>query len=70
MQETEFNSWVGKIPLKKGMATHTSILVWRILCTEERGRCPWGRKESDPTEQLEHTSVLDFLYFYFLIYYY
>ena len=24
-------------PLKKGMATHFSILAWRILCTEEPG---------------------------------
>ena len=25
-------------PLEKGMATHSSILVWRILWTEEPGR--------------------------------
>ena len=25
-------------PLKKGMATHSSILAWRILWTEELGR--------------------------------
>ena len=24
--------------LEKGMATHTSILAWRIPCTEEPGR--------------------------------
>ena len=24
------NPWVGKIPLEKGMATHSSILAWRI----------------------------------------
>ena len=24
-------------PLKKGMATHSSILVWRIPCTKEPG---------------------------------
>ena len=33
------------------MATHFSILVWEILRTEESGG-PWGRKESDMTEQL------------------
>ena len=32
-----FNPWVGKIPLEKGMATHSSILAWRILWTEEAG---------------------------------
>ena len=25
-------------PLEKGMATHSSILAWRIPCTEEPGR--------------------------------
>ena len=25
-----FDPWVGKIPLEKGMATHSSILAWRI----------------------------------------
>ena len=34
------------------MATHSSILAWRIPWTEEPGRpSPWGRKESDTTEQ-------------------
>ena len=28
--------WVD--PLKKGMAIHSSILAWRIPCTEEPGR--------------------------------
>ena len=30
-----FDSWVGKMPWKKEMATHSSILVWKIL--ENRG---------------------------------
>ena len=30
-----FNLWVRKIPVEKGMATHSSILAWRILWTEE-----------------------------------
>ena len=36
------------------MATHSSILAWRILWTEEPGAgySPWGRKESDTTERL------------------
>ena len=34
------------------MATHPSILAWRIPWTEEPGRgySPWGRKGSDTTE--------------------
>ena len=30
-----FSPWVGKIPLEKEMATHSSILAWRIPWTEE-----------------------------------
>ena len=30
MQETWVDPWVGKIPLEEGMATHSSILAWRI----------------------------------------
>ena len=33
-----FDPWVGKIPLEEGMATHSSILAWRIPWTEEPGR--------------------------------
>ena len=35
-------------PLEKGMATHSSILAWRISWTEEPAvYSPWDRKESD-----------------------
>ena len=37
MQETQIDSWVGEITLEKGMATHSSILAWRIPWTEEPG---------------------------------
>ena len=30
-----FNPWVGKIPRKEEMATHSSILAWKIPWTEE-----------------------------------
>src|SRR5574337_1308387 len=33
---------------EKAMATHSSTLAWKIPWMEE----PWGRKESDMTEQL------------------
>ena len=33
-----FSPWVGKIPLEEDMATHSSILAWRIPQTEEPGR--------------------------------
>ena len=38
MQENQVQSLGWKDPLEKGMATHSSILVWRIPWTEEPGR--------------------------------
>ena len=37
MQETWVRSLDQKDPLEKGMATHSSILAWRIPWTEEPG---------------------------------
>ena len=37
MQETQLQSLGQKDPLKKGLATHSSILAWRIPWTEEPG---------------------------------
>ena len=41
--------------LEKEMATHSSILAWKIPGTEEPGRLysPWGLKEMDRTECTE-----------------
>ena len=38
MQETWVRSLGQEDPLEKGMATHSSILAWRIPWTEEPGR--------------------------------
>ena len=32
-----FDPWIRKIPLEEGMATHSSVLAWRIPWTEEPG---------------------------------
>ena len=37
MQEIQVQSLGGEDPLEKGMATHFSILAWRIPSTEEAG---------------------------------
>ena len=37
MQETQVQSLGWEDPLEKGMATHSSILAWRILWIEECG---------------------------------
>ena len=47
--ETEIRSLDGEDPLKKGKATHSSILAWRIPQTIYS---PWGCKESDTAEWL------------------
>ena len=48
MQETQ-ETWVPSLgrddPLEEGMATHSSILAWRVPWTKE----PRGHKESDTT---------------------
>ena len=38
MQETQDPSLGREDPLEKGMATHSSLLAWRILWTEKPGR--------------------------------
>ena len=37
MQETWVQSLGQEDPLEKGMATHSSILAWRIPCTDDLG---------------------------------
>ena len=37
MQDIQVRSLGEKDPLEKGMATHCSILDWRMPCTEEPG---------------------------------
>ena len=56
-QETWVQSLGWEDPLEKGMkwgmATHSSILAWRILWAEEPGTLQsMGHKELDMTEQL------------------
>ena len=48
MQETPVPSLGQENPLEKGMVTHSSILAWRIPCTEESTRL----QKIDTTERL------------------
>ena len=51
MWETWVQSLVWEDPLEKGIATHSSILAWRIPWTEESGGVQsMGLKESNVTE--------------------
>ena len=53
VQETQVQSLGREDPLKKEMATHSSIIAWRMPWTEEPGGL-WsmGLQESDTTERL------------------
>ena len=55
MQETRIQSLGWEDPLEKEMATHFSILTWRIPWTQEPGGL---QSELDVTEQLTHTLCL------------
>ena len=58
MQETwvRFLGW--EDPLEKEMATHFSILAWKIPWTEEPRRLPsLGSRRVDTAEQLHFTSL-------------
>ena len=56
MWETQLPSLGCEDPLEEGMATHSSILPWRIPRQRSLVRySPWGCKESDTTEQLTDT---------------
>ena len=69
MQETWVQSLGQEDPLKKGMATHSSVLAWRIPWIEEPGRLQsMGHKELDTTKQL--TLSLSFTLFIFTFFHY
>ena len=58
MRETWVRSLGREVPLQKDMATHSSILAWRIPWMEEPGRLEsMGLQESDTTEQFHFTSL-------------
>ena len=43
----------GEDLLEEEMTTHSSILAWRILWTEEPGRLQLSHKESEATEHAQ-----------------
>ena len=57
VQETWVRSLGWEDPLEKEMATHSSILAWKISWTE--GYSSWGHKESGMTERLTLTTKLE-----------
>ena len=58
-QETRVPYLGREDPLEEGMATHSSILAWRIRQRSLVGYSPQCRKELDATERLNmHTLLL------------
>ena len=66
MWDTQVWSLGREDPLEKEMATHSTILAWKIPWTEDPGdprSWIWGRKESDTTERLHFHFLLPFRQF-------
>ena len=56
VQETQVLSLGQEVPLEKKMGTHSNILAGKSHGQRSLvGYSPWGRKESDSTEQLNFT---------------
>ena len=76
MRETWVQSLVGKTPLGEGMATHSSILAWRIPWTEEPGglqcmrsqrvRHDWATQHSTYSKNKTQHILPMYYLFYFL----
>ena len=56
MQETWVHSLGWEDPLEKGMATHSSVLAWRIPWTEE----PGGLQSTGSQSQTRLSNFLSF----------
>ena len=52
VQETQVQSLGQEDPLEEGMATHSSILAWKIPWTEEPSELQSTGSQSDPTERI------------------
>ena len=58
-QETQFHSLGPEDPLEKGMATHTSILIWRIPRTEEPSGLQSMESQTAGHDRVNDTFKLD-----------
>ena len=56
LQETEVQSLGGEDPLEEGMASHSSILAWRIPWTEDPGgqQFMWSQRVRHDCSDLAH----------------
>ena len=71
MQETQVQSLSQEDPLEKEMATHSSILAWKILWAEEpSGLLSMGSQESEsaPRQNILHIMPLSVFHLCFTCY--
>ena len=64
MQETQVQSLGQEDPLEKEMATHSSILVWKISCTEEPGGLQSMGSQRVGHDWATNTYLLTYAYVY------
>ena len=61
-EEAQVPSLGQEDPLEEGMATHCSILAWRVPWIEEPGgHSPKDHKELDTTEATQHAHASSFI---------
>ena len=60
MQETQILSLGLEYPLEKEMATHSSVLAWKVPWTEEPGGLHGVAKQSDMAEKI----TLDLIFYF------
>ena len=61
MLEMQVRSLGQEDPIEQQMATHSSVVFWKIPWTEEPGglHSPWGHKELDTTEHAQTEAQTD-----------
>ena len=59
MQETQVRSLDWEDPLEEEMATHSSVLAWEILLTEESGglQSMWSQRVRHDLATKQHISI-------------
>ena len=65
MQENQDQSLYQEYPLEKGMATHSSILAWRILWTEETGRLQYKGSQKVRHDWVANSNICTYMQGFF-----
>ena len=68
MQETWVQSLGQELPLEKKMATYSSILAWKMPCTEEPGRLQSMGSQKQKSLSLIPSDFFSFFLFFFVFF--